>query len=274
MTEPKSGLYTAIPNDDYHRGPGVSKTMLDLLHRSPALLEWNQNAPVDEEAETAVDVGNAFEAALLEPDRFEAEYIEAPQVDRRTNSGKAQYQEFLEEAEGKTVLTYEEARKIRLMVESTWAHPMARRVLEAKRIVQGSYYWTDPVTDLLCRCRPDLLCTEIPFVVDIKTTADVGRFSRSIAEYRYHVQDAFYSDGLTRYFEGVQPYFIFLVVSTSRAAGRYPVHAMELHIDDKHQGVNEYRADLEEYAKIVASGDTTHLEEIRLPRWARAEGGF
>lgn len=263
------GLYTDIPNEDYHLGVGVSKTMLDWVHQSPALLHWSQNAPVDEEAEKAVDFGNAFEAALLEPERFNAEYIPAPDVDRRTNSGKAEYAEFLEMAEDLNVLTRDQWRQIRLMVDSTWAHPMAARVLSAKHVIQGSYYWIDSVTDELLRCRPDVLCTEVPIVVDLKTTADMGRFRKSVAEFRYHVQDGFYTDGLTEYFGGEQPHFLFLVACTSRSAGRFPVHVVELDIDAKHQGVHEYRADLERLIECRKTGDWTHIEELRLPNWAR-----
>lgn len=263
------GLYEDLAHGDYLAGPGISKSMLDWIHQSPALLSWANDAPVDEAATKAVDLGNAFEMALLEPARFENLYITAPDVDRRTNAGKAEYAEFLEEAKGRIVLKSDERRQIELMVESTFAHPMARRVLEADHVVQGSYYWIDSVTDELCRCRPDLLCTELPFGVDVKTSADMGRFKRSTAEFRYHVQDAFYSDGLADYY-GDQPHFLFLVVFTSLSAGRYPVHVMELDIDAKHQGVNEYRADMERYIACREQGDFTHIEELRLPGWARA----
>lgn len=265
----KPGLYENLSNEDYHSGEGVSKSQLDLLHKSPALLKWNERAPVDEEAESAVDLGNAFEAALLEPERFAEEYIEAPQVDKRTSKGKARYQEFLEEAEGKTVLTYEEARKIRLMVQSTWAHPMAERVLSANKIIQGSYYWIDPVTDLLCKCRPDLMCADIPLMVDIKLTADERTMRQSMANFRWHVQDQMYSTGLTQYYEGEEPNFVFLCAHSNRSAGRYEVHMLEFDQESKHAGSIEFRSDLERYSEIK-DGDLTSIEPLRLPGWALA----
>ena len=40
-----------VPNAEYHADTSaVSKSQLDLIHRSPALLAWSQRAPVDDEA--------------------------------------------------------------------------------------------------------------------------------------------------------------------------------------------------------------------------------
>lgn len=264
------GLYEGVPNEQYQRSPGCSKSMLDLVHQSPALLEWSQKAPVDEEADKAVDLGNAFEAALLEPERFDAEYITAPNVDRRTNAGKAEYREFLEDAEGKHVLSYEQARQILLMVRSTWAHPMAARVLKASHVVQGSYYWIDPVTEELCRCRPDLLCRDVPLVADVKVSADARTMRRSMAEHRWAVQDSMYSSGLSEHYAGVTPNFIFLCVHSNRSAGRYEVHTLEFDEESKNAGALEFRADLEKYSEVRRKGDFTSVEPLRLPGWALA----
>lgn len=270
----KPGLYKGVSNETYHSSPGVSKSTLDWVNKSPSLVQWAKDAPTDEEAESAVDMGNAFEALLLEPDRFDREYIKAPEVDRRTKQGKAEYAAFLEEAEDRFVLTHDEWRQIHLMRDSTMAHPMARTILEAESVVQGSYYWIDPVTDHLCKCRPDLIVTDerLPqsVTVDVKTTPDMERFRRNCGEHRYHVQDAFYTDGLANYY-GEQPHFIFLTACTSLSAKRYPVHVIELDIEAKHQGTLEYRHDLERYAECARKDDWADIETGTLPYWARKD---
>lgn len=271
------GLYTGLPNHEYHSSDGaVSKTILDQISHSPSLVQWARDAPVDEEAVKAVDIGNAFEALLLEPERFQAEYIQAPDVDKRTKDGKAEIAAFLEEAEDKHVLSRDEWRQIHFMRDSTFAHPMARVILESENVVQGSYFWIDPVTDQLCKCRPDVIVTDErvnpPVVVDVKTTTDMVRFRRNCGEFRYHVQSAWYADGLHHYY-GQQPHFIFLVACTSRAAGRYPVHIVELDIEAQHQGTLEYRRDLERYVECVRRDDWADIETITLPAWARSDVG-
>ena len=65
------GIYYDISNEDYHAGDGVSKSQLDLVALSPALLQWQKMAPVDEEKTKALDMGTALHCLLLEPDDFE-----------------------------------------------------------------------------------------------------------------------------------------------------------------------------------------------------------
>lgn len=274
MTAQTQGLVGNMPDEKYHEHPAVSKSMLDWVHKSPALLEWWKNAPVDEEVEKAVDFGSAFEAFLLEPDRWDEQYVIAPDVDRRTKAGKGSYQAFLAESTDKHTITSAEYHKIRLMAESVYAHPMARRLLEAEPMMQASYFWTDTETGEPCRCRPDLLIPKavgVPLVADLKVSADMRTFRTNAARFRYHVQDAFYSDGLTEYYNGTQPNFCFIVVFSSHSAGRYECHVFEFDATDKVQGEAEYRKDLEKYSECKRHNDWIHLEELRLPGWARTD---
>ena len=50
----------------------------------------------------------------------------------------------------------------------------------------------------------------------------MSRLERHVEDFRYHVQDAMYSEGFHRVM-GEQPEFVFLAVSTSVNCGRYPV---------------------------------------------------
>lgn len=275
------GLYKDIPNEQYHsENFAVSKSMLDLVHQSPSLLLWSRDAPVDEEAEKAVDMGNAFECLLLEPDRFAATYAQAPQVDKRTKTGKDEWAAFERQClqDGYEPLTRDQWRQVHFMRDSTMAHPIARRAFEAAALTQASYYWRDEDTGLLCRCRPDFMLEHVPFVIDVKICARIDQFPASVEEYRYHVQDSYYSDGLTNYYNGERPSFAFVAVSSSRSAGRYPVHVYELKgtdpitgdlTEDKLAGRRAYRRDLETYARCLAEDEFTHVEPLARPWWAR-----
>lgn len=262
------GYYTDISNEAYHAGPGVSKSQLDLVRKCPALLQWAKAAPEDEEKKTALNVGDAVHAILLEPKRFAAEYAVWSGANRSTKEGKAKWEEFEAGLNGRTVLSAEECRKIELIRESVLAHPHARWIIEAEGDVEASIYWNDPVTGLLCRCRPDKLINKFGWIVDVKTTADMSKFARSVYDYRYHVQDAFYSDGYGEHFGEMPSGFVFLVVSTSIECGRYPVRLFSLDPEAKSIGRREYQDDLASLKDCQSSGEWPAIETLSLPRWA------
>ena len=53
----KPGLYLDISNDDYHKGPGISKTTLDNFSTDPESVIWEKNCPQDKEKLTTLDFG-------------------------------------------------------------------------------------------------------------------------------------------------------------------------------------------------------------------------
>ncbi|EFG7580120.1 exodeoxyribonuclease VIII, partial [Escherichia coli] len=218
------GIYYGISNENYHVGPGVSKSQLDDIADTPALYLWRKNAPVDNTKTKTLDLGTAFHCRVLEPEEFSNRFIVAPEFNRRTNAGKEEEKAFLMEcaSTGKTVITAEEGLKIELMYQSVMALPLGQWLVESAGHAESSIYWEDPETGILCRCRPDKIIPEFHWIMDVKTTADIQRFKTAYYDYRYHVQDAFYSDGYEAQF-GVQPTFVFLVASTTIECGRYPV---------------------------------------------------
>jgi len=68
------GIYTDIPNDAYHAGPGISKTGLDLFHRSPFHLHAIKSGMFPKPETKSQYIGRAFHACVLEPDVFAKEY--------------------------------------------------------------------------------------------------------------------------------------------------------------------------------------------------------
>ncbi|EIH7883064.1 exodeoxyribonuclease VIII, partial [Escherichia coli] len=200
------GIYYGISNENYHAGPGVSKSQLDDIADTPALYLWRKNAPVDTTKTKTLDLGTAFHCRVLEPEEFSNRFIVAPEFNRRTNAGKEEEKAFLMEcaSTGKTVITAEEGRKIELMYQRVMALPLGQWLVESAGHAESSIYWEDPETGILCRCRPDKIIPEFHWIMDVKTTADIQRFKTAYYDYRYHVQDAFYSDGYEAQF-GVLP---------------------------------------------------------------------
>ncbi|EBP3255866.1 exodeoxyribonuclease VIII [Salmonella enterica] len=264
------GIYYDIPNEAYHAGPGVSKSQLDDIADTPAIYLWRKNAPVDTEKTKSLDTGTAFHCRVLEPEEFSKRFIIAPEFNRRTSAGKEEEKTFLEECArtGRTVLTAEEGRKIELMYQSVMALPLGQWLVESAGYAESSVYWEDPETGILCRCRPDKIIPEFHWIMDVKTTADIQRFRTAYYDYRYHVQDAFYSDGYRAQF-GEIPTFVFLVASTTTECGRYPVEIFMMGEDAKLAGQREYRRNLQTLAECLNNDEWPAIKTLSLPRWAK-----
>lgn len=264
------GIYYDIPNEAYHAGPGVSKSQLDDIADTPAIYLWRKNAPVDTEKTKTLDTGTAFHCRILEPEEFSKRFIIAPEFNRRTSAGKEEEKTFLEECArtGRTVLTAEEGRKIELMYQSVMALPLGQWLVESAGYAESSVYWEDPETGILCRCRPDKIIPEFHWIMDVKTTADIQRFRTAYYDYRYHVQDAFYSDGYRAQF-GEIPTLVFLVASTTAECGRYPVEIFMMGEDAKLAGQREYRRNLQTLAECLNNDEWPAIKTLSLPRWAK-----
>ncbi|EHY6172696.1 exodeoxyribonuclease VIII [Escherichia coli] len=264
------GIYYGVSNENYHAGPGVSKSQLDDIADTPALYLWRKNAPVDTTKTKTLDLGTAFHCRVLEPEEFSNRFIVAPEFNRRTTAGKEEEKAFLMEcaSTGKTVITAEEGRKIELMYQSVMALPLGQWLVESAGHAESSIYWEDPETGILCRCRPDKIIPEFHWIMDVKTTADIQRFKTAYYDYRYHVQDAFYSDGYEAQF-GVLPTFVFLVASTTVECGRYPVEIFMMGEEAKLAGQQEYHRNLRTLADCLNTDEWPAIKTLSLPRWAK-----
>lgn len=130
-------------------------------------------------------------AAVLEPDVFEDTYAEAPNLPRTTKAGKEAWAAAAEG--GKDLLTTDELSQIAAIRAALLAHPAAAQALSVPGLNEATYITTDPGTGIEIKCRPDRI-TESGWMVDLKTTRDASSsaFAKSIANFGYHVQAAFY----------------------------------------------------------------------------------
>jgi hypothetical protein len=257
-----------LSNAEYHSLPSVSKSGLDLIRRCPALFKWRRENP--SETTPAMRMGTLVHTAILEPHLMADEVIVAPRIDRRTAQGKADWAEFQILAEGKELVTEDEMLKLEAIRAAVWAHPAAGKALGMLREVESSIFWTDPETGIECRCRPDGILNN-GVIVDVKTTKDArpDEFAKSIANYRYHVQAAFYSDGYQAAFGEPPKGFAFIAVEPE------PPHLVAFYVLDSRavlRGRADYQADLRTYAACIESDEWPGLSEqpvvIDLPKWA------
>lgn len=252
-----------MTNAEYHAQPGISKSGLDLINRSPAHYKWAQDNPSD--PTPAMRIGTLTHLAVLEPDRFDSECVVMPSMDRRTKAGKELWEQFQADYPEHELLTSDEHTRIMGIRDAIRAHPMAKKLLDRITEVEVSTFWKDPVSGIECRCRPDAILDN-GMLIDLKTTRDAGQgFERSVKQYRYHVQASFYGDGMGGMEE--RP-MVFIAVETEAP---YLVSCNIIGPDSLLAGREAYRRNLATYAECVATdtwpGYSDTIQTINLPDW-------
>ena len=259
-----------MSNDAYHAETDyIGKSGLDLIRRSP-LHFWERylNPNRVREPETPAQIfGSLVHCAVLEAHKLETRYASIPEdMNKRTTAWK----DFQAEHVGKKLVSVEMYAQALAIREAVFAHPYAANLLSVG-VAEKSMWANDPVTGVRVKSKPDFHNTKLDFLVDLKTTLDAGeeRFARDSFNYRYHVQDAFYTDVAD--WAGVPiKGFAFIAVEKEPP---YAVSVYVLDDDSRELGRLTYREDLNTYAKCYSAQKwhgyhENNVTSLRLPNWA------
>ena len=260
------GIYLDISNEAYHRAPGISKSGLDLIAKSPFLY---RNRPPQEPTK-AMLIGSAFHAATLEPHTFNDLFAVAPDVNARTNAGKAEIEAFRQANAGKSILVAEDADHVAAMSKAVRSHALAAALLSEGQ-AETSIFHNDEHTGELVKVRPDWIVEDL--LVDLKSTEDAtpDAFAKSCWNYRYFVQSALYLDVANAAF-GIDRFrsFVFIVCE------KKPPYQVAVYVADKQMvgaGRVQYHRDLETYHQCRLADSWPGINDgrnqhISLPGWA------
>lgn len=261
-----------MTNEEYHAHPAIGNSGLTAIARSPAHYYAQFLAPDRQPREPTPDMefGTAVHCAVLEPQRFESEYIAAPKFDRRTKQGKQDAEAFEAANAGRLFLPQDQLDACRRVRDSVHGNP-AVSVLLASGEAERSIFWTDDDTGVQCKCRPDWLTGDGRVIVDVKTTQDARQagFARSVFQYRYFVQAAWYLNGVSVATADRPEVFVFVAVE------KQPPYAVALYFADPDMiaaGKREYRRNLTTYAECLRTDQWPAYPEqilpLSLPSWA------
>lgn len=255
----------------------ISNSMLKVFGDSRRKFEGQfVSKTVPQPSSKSMDVGTVAHACILEPHIIDDVCVEIPHDvlsasgARSGNSWKA----FRAEHDSKILLTAEELRHIRGMFRSVYEHPVAKRLLLAEGECETSLYWECHDTGLKRRCRIDKLLPGWGFI-DLKTTHNAREFAfkKTLDEYKYHQQAAFYSHGYINEFGGELPNHVFIAVEP---APPYIVRTYTLIESALNEGEALTLRLLRELATCLESGDWSDPQEhevieLDLPKYAYRE---
>jgi exodeoxyribonuclease VIII len=203
-------------------------------------------------------LGSLTHCAVLEPDELSSRYgICLP---RNTKAGKEMEGEMI--AAGIEAVTASEMEQAMAMAGSVRSHQAAAALLRDGKAEQ-SFWWDDTPTGLRCKCRPDWYTGNT--IVDLKTTTDASPkgFARSVAQWRYHVQQNHYLAGT------FAERFVFIAVEKTYpyAVGVYELdEAAALHGETERRNNLQTIADCRAISEWPGYGNT--IQSLSLPAWA------
>lgn len=197
LRAPEPGVYPNIPFAEYLAWDCASASQLKDGARSWAWCRQQRLNP--KPATPALELGAAIHAAVLEPDKFEAQYRLRPAGDGRTTAVRLARENLI--ALGLTLLAEKDWETCRGIQASADANEAVCNFFEQIEAIEVSV-----VADLTlpngmvvrCKARPDALGPAARIVGDLKSSRDASphRFGRDIYSLGYYISAALYIDVL------------------------------------------------------------------------------
>jgi len=268
LQEPSRPRLLDLSYADYEAIDAVRASDLKALGKSPRHYHWRQTHPFDS---STLRLGRAVHTAVLEPERYAAEYAVATM---RRDARTAEYKAFLAAHPGACVLSPDEDREARETAAAVHEHPEAHRLLTdgvAERVI---------VFDGPCgpiKVRPDYVRLSRPAaLVDLKTTRSIKprRFMSQAWDLEYMVQLALYREAVLRATGHVLPVYIVAV----EARDEHDCGVFLCPSEWLEAGGDLVRQRLDRLAECRASGvwpgQVPEVVPMEAPRWAEfaAEG--
>ena len=257
-----------MTNEEYHGHAAVSKSDLDVAHKSGRHYFDKKNGP-PRPSTAAFDIGTALHAAALPGESFDSVAVRMPEgLKKTTKEGKA----FVAEHSDKIILNATDAYCIDQMMLSMLEHPVSSGLIkgELPGKSEQSFFATEPETGLEVKCRPDFMLNDGSLIIDLKTTTDASPkgFQKSLVNFRYFVQAAWYLD-VVEMSTGKRPDgFLFVAVEKQRpfATGVYVADEEMIKIGREH-AMEDLRKIAEWKAEDIYPGYSDRAEMISLPKW-------
>ncbi|MHB8123131.1 MAG: PD-(D/E)XK nuclease-like domain-containing protein [Desulfuromonadaceae bacterium] len=269
----ENGIYYDIPHATYHGTTDrVSNSYLSRLNDCPA------SAKVPQKETDAMTFGRALHCYCLDGmAAFLKEVAIEPEVNKRTNAGKEELAIFQEANKGKAIITAEDLKTIGAMSGSIKAHPMASQLIGCGTN-EVSVFWKDAFSDLLCKCRPDIIPGEIQrTLIDLKKTRDASPhgFQRAITSFGYHRQAAFYLDGMNAITQGGYDVFAFIAIEDAEPY-RVEVYTLSPTFVERGRSEYQYLINIERRCREAGKWpnyQNAEVTEIEMPRYMAYQEG-
>ena len=272
----EASLVLGLSFDDYKAHPAINNSRLADMARSAAHFEYARENPRALDT-PSLRFGTLAHCGVLEEESIFERYERIPPYElkieaknpRATKQYKEQVAAFREAIAPKIAVPIDEFDRMLGVARSVAKHAPVFHGGHSEVVI----FWTDPKTGVQCKARPDYLVTDTggpgcAHIYDFKTCRDCRDFGRSIVNYAYDRQAAFYVAGCRALGYPVSS-FSFVVAETEPPYGVMHAPLSVEAMNDGHATVDELLAKI---AACEASGSYPGYESpavFQKPSWAR-----
>lgn len=261
-----------MTSKEYHRHPAISRSKLMDYSRSPYIYQYKHVLGLSQKEPTqAMIEGSLVHTLCLEPENFEKEYRILSYDSYRTEAAKEEKQAILADNPDVTVITMGEYNKAKNIADNLMQN--VDGIFDGAYI-ESSLFWTDPITGLQCKSRPDAY--KGSFVIDLKTTSqfDYHHFQKECLNFGYFMQAGMIYEA-SKVING-EPFknFVILVIEKTE-----PYRVAKYPLDDLciQYGIDDFRTTLDSLALAIEKNEypgKNVVQFMHLPNWAREKLGI
>jgi len=270
------GIYHGIPFEEYKKIDAFNYSKIRWILKSPKHFKYHLENP--EPPSDAMVLGQLVDCLALSPGEFSSKFAVLPETyydekakeDKKfnLNSTICKGIKAALDNSGKIVVKNQQIAVAAEMVKSLMEHEKIKVAIEDSQH-QVCIVWIDCDTGVKCKGLVDMLCPD--GITDLKTAPDVSpkAFPFKVNSFLYHVQGAFYSDGLTANSNGIiLPYQIAGVESD-------PPYCAAIYVVEENSlltGREIYKYALKVYKDCVENncwpGYSQFVEPLNIPPYA------
>lgn len=265
--------------DYYAETLHASRSGLEVLRQSPRLFEaMRLTREIDDKESAALRRGRALHIKVFRPDLYQSLVRVVPSM--RQSMALNELRSSLPPMG--VLLTPDQAQQVAGMADAVRRHDLVGDWLRRESAqAEVAFRWRDEESGLPCKMMVDgyfmTAARDAVRAWDLKSTTapSPSAFLRSVAQYGYHRQEAWYCDALQRHFGDLPVRFFFVAVRAE------PPHEVAVHfLDDgfREAGRRQVRAGLRAWADYRARNDyrapweiSKQPNRLTAPRWVLEE---
>lgn len=248
-----------MSDKDYFAVDALSNSGFRLLKESVLHFE-NQELFKLEGA--SLTLGSAVHKLVLEPESFNDDYViedfEGAQLNKNSNAYKEAKKKWLDSVGDREVLSVDLFEQVKKMARNVKA--IAGGLLQGGLAERAFFSKFDGVP---VKCKADYFIESLGVVIDLKTTKSIKDFKKSILEYGYGTQSAFYLDVISSLGYKAER-FVFVLVETTAP---YMVSVQEMSYESIEEGRTIYSEYLQTWKDYKEKSIVNVIKTTGYPEW-------